>query len=455
MGREAELEQSALLKNTQNIDYYNEGEPTLEQGDDTNNIQSEYSDINLNGPQQVDSSNTSTIFGEIESANEIDENNGRPPRQMWGIVLVLLSVCSYTCYTLIAKNLIAYRHVPYIQVVITRSMLTWIIDLLLIQWYHKQGETFSYFGELNQRKWLIIRALGCFGTNFLWMWSLLWLTPGDSDTIWQVSAFWVLISAHFFLGEKMDLMAWFCVCFGLIGVVLIAQPSFIFHSHNEYTSELNKWIGIILVISSTLAYTVQTLILRAKSVSIHWLQFEFITATLATWVLIPTVGLCYFLAHYLMWNDASRAILSIYNPWITYTDWLQVISLGVVGCFATATLTRATQLAQARWVSIIMYSEVPLAYIGQVIIYHLYADTLTWIGAAIVLTAVLVPSLREICLESMNPQLNSITGNDKQVSNIEDDKQHQEQLIGIKSPNSIINEENTPLLSKSQNVTTV
>jgi len=247
------------------------------------------------------------------------------------------------------------------------------------------------------------------------------------------------------------LMAWFCVCFGIIGVVLIAQPSFIFHSHNQYTSELNKWIGIILIISSTLAYTVQTLILRAKSVSIHWLQFEFITATLASWIFIPTVGLCYFLANYLMWNDASRAILSIYNPWIPYTDWLQVISLGVIGCFATATLTRATQLAQARWVSIIMYSEVPLLYIGQVIIYHLYADTLTWIGAAIVLTAVLVPSLREICLEAMKPQISSTNENDKQ----EDDKQHQEQHIGIKPTYSNINEENIPLLSKSQNVTTV
>jgi len=448
MGREAALEETALLKDKQTAEYYNEGETTL-QGDEGNNSPPEYSDMNLNG-EQVERNNTSRFLGEIESANEINENNGRPPRQMWGIVLVLLSVCSYTCYTLIAKNLIAYRGVPYIQVVLTRSMITWIIDIIWIQWYHRHGENFSYFGETTQRKWLIIRALGCFGTNFLWMWSLLWLTPGDSDTIWQISAFWVVISAHFVLGEKMDVMSWLCVCFGIIGVILIAQPSFIFHSNNEYANELDKWIGILLVISSTLAYTVQTLILRAKSISIHWLQFEFFTATLATWILIPTVGLCYFIAKYLMWDDANRAILAIYNPWIPYSDWLQVISLGIVGCLATASLTRATQLAQARWVSIILYSEVPLAYIGQVIVYHLYADVLTWVGAAIVLTAVLVPSLREICTESMKPHL-SETENNKQKKN--DNQSHEH--IDMKSAYSNVNEENIPLLSKSQTVTTV
>jgi len=457
MSSEDDLEQTALLKNTQNIEYYNEVEPTPPRDDDSNNRQSEYSDINLNGSQQVTSSTTSKIFGEIESTNEINEHNGRPPHQMWRIILMLLSVCLFTCYTLIAKNLISYRGVPYIQVMLIRSMVTWIIDILLIQWYHRQGENFSYFGEINKRKWLFIRALGWFCCVSFWMCSIIWLTPADADTIWQISAFWVSISAHFFLGEKMDVMSWICVCAGIIGVILITQPSFIFHSHNAYTNELDEWIGIMFIISSTLAYTVQSLILRAKSVSIHWLQFEFITATFATCIFVPTVGLFYFLVNYLMWNDASRAILSIFNPWISYVDWFQAISFGVVGCFANATLTRATQLAQARWVSIILYGEVPLVYIGQAIIYHLYGNTLTWIGAAIVIISVLAPSLREIYLEFMNPQinLNSMNENDKQVSNIEDDKHHQENLIDMKSTNCNIDEENIPLLSKSQNITTL
>jgi len=387
--------------------------------------------------------NVSRLLGEIESAEVNTNQNNSQPSHVWGITLVMLSVCSYTCYTLIAKYLLAYRGVPYLQIVFTRSMITWLINLAWIQWYRRHGEFFNYFGERSQRKWLIIRSIGCFGANFLWIWSLLWLTPGDSDTIWQINAFWVLISAHFILGEKMDVMSWICVSVGIIGVILVAQPSFIFHTHNEYNSELEKWIGIILVLCSTFSYTVHVLIVRAKSISIHWLQFEFFTSTFATWLFIPTVAICYFFAHYLMLNDAVKAILTVYNPWIPFTDWLAVVSLGIVGCLATATLTRGTQLAQARWISIMMYSEVPLAYIGQVVFYHIYADVLTWVGAAIVLIAVLIPSVREIYMESMKPSAVSIEEENEGLRTNEGDQTTQEETHGA-------NGESMPLLPKQQ-----
>jgi len=83
------------------------------------------------------------------------------------------------------------------------------------------------------------------------------LTPGDSETIWQAGAFWVFISAHFILGEKMDCISWFCVCLGIIGVVLVVQPSFIFRSQNQYTNELEEWIGIILVAGATFFFFTQ------------------------------------------------------------------------------------------------------------------------------------------------------------------------------------------------------
>jgi len=142
-----------------------------------------------------------------------------------------------------------------------------------------------------------------------------------------------------------------------------------------------------------------------------------------------------------MLNDATKAILTLYNPWIPFTDWLAVISLGIVGCLATATLTRGTQLAQARWISIMMYCEVPLAYIGQVLFYHIYADVLTWVGAAIVLVAVLIPSLREIYLEAMKP--NSIVEENEEYHQSEGDEQTMES-----SQNK--DGENIPLLAKQQ-----
>jgi len=145
-----------------------------------------------------------------------------------------------------------------------------------------------------------------------------------------------------------------------------------------------------------------------------------------------------------MSNDATNAILTVYNPWIPFTDWLAVVSLGIVGCLATAALTRGTQLAQARWISIMMYCEVPLAYIGQVLFYHIYADVLTWVGAAIVLTAVLIPSLREIYLESMKRDV----VNDEENEGFHS-KEGDQATTMIASEN--INGENAPLLVKQQN----
>jgi len=388
----------------------------------------------------------SATLGENEISNTETNNevhNSYMSNHIWGLLLAEVSVCCYTCYTLIAKYLLAYRGVPYVQIVFTRSAITWLINLAWIKWYQRHGLNISYFGIPSHRKWLIIRSLTCFATNFLWIWSLLWLTPGDSDTIWQINAFWVLISAHFFLNEKMDIMSCCCICIGIIGVILVAQPTFIFQGYNEYSNELDKWIGIILVLCSTFAYTLHVLIVRGYATDIHWLQFEFVTSTCATWIFIPTVGLCYFLAHYLMLNDAGAAFLTVYNPWIPFTDWIAVISLGVVGCLATATLTRATQLSQARWISLIMYSEIPLAYVGQVIFYHIYGDLLTWIGAAIVLAAVLVPSIREIYLEAMKPK-NPVVDDEVEGISFSDDQK----TVVI---NQNMNEERAPLLSTQQN----
>jgi len=162
------------------------------------------------------------------------------------------------------------------------------------------------------------------------------------------------------------------------------------------------------------------------------------------------VGISYFIAHYLMWNDATKAILSVYNPWISYADWLEVISLGIVGCLATATLTRGTQLSQARWVSIILYSEVPLAYIGQVIVYHIYANFITWIGAAIVLIAVLIPSVREIYIQSMKPNIKITDEVHNEKSHTPKDDKHIEHIAIESSQNH--DSEHIPLLPKSQNV---
>jgi len=259
-----------------------------------------------------DSKTFSKLLGEIESAQgNNDEDEIRQSKHMWGIGLVFLCACSYSCYSLIAKYLLTYRNVPYIQIVFARSVVTWLLNWAWIQWYRRRGEFFNYFGERAQRKWLIVRSVSCFLAVFLWNWSLLWLTPGDSDTIWQINAFWVLISAHFVLGEKMDLISWLCVSVGIVGVILVAQPAFIFHIHNQYSSELGKWIGIVMVLFSTLFDTVHVLVIRAKTVSIHWLQFEFFTSTCATWIFIPTIGLGYFLAHYFMHHNATKAVLTI------------------------------------------------------------------------------------------------------------------------------------------------
>jgi len=147
-------------------------------------------------------------------------------------------------------------------------------------------------------------------------------------------------------------------------------------------------------------YTVHVIVTRATNISIHWLQLEFYTATVATWLLTPIIGMCYFIANYVMWKDATRAILSVYNPWIPYIDWIQMAALGVVGTLASAAFTRSIQLQDVRWPSIIMYIQVPLQYIGQVLLFHLNSNVITWIGAGVVLMAVLIPPLRQIYIES-------------------------------------------------------
>ena len=115
---------------------------------------------------------------------------------------------------------------------------------------------------------------------------------------------WVAVIAHFVwsgessgispnsnLSQRMDKIGWLCVLSGLLGVIFVAQPSFIFGGDNLYGRARD--VGVVLGICSAICAGAQYVIVNYTKEDCHWLQVEQITAFLSTFVFMP-IGFAVF-----------------------------------------------------------------------------------------------------------------------------------------------------------------
>ncbi|PIK47220.1 putative solute carrier family 35 member G1 [Apostichopus japonicus] len=199
--------------------------------------------------------------------------------------------------------------------------------------------------------------------------SLKYMDVGASIAIIYTMPIFTGIFAWIILKEPMKLIHLLFVAVSFAGVLLIAQPEFIFGSNEEENPDNNALLGTIFALVSAVAFALLVVISRKQAgagMNMFVLMFynAIVTAVVNS---LTCTGL------------QAWAMPSLVN-------WLELFGFAFLDFWAQITLIMALILEAAILVSITTTIEVLFAFIWQITIFRVYPDWKTGVGAVLIVS---------------------------------------------------------------------
>ena len=220
----------------------------------------------------------------------------------------------------------------------------------------------SPFGGPRVRNVVLARGIvGGFGF-LMYYYTISALPLGDATTLLSLNPIITVIAASIFLKEPFRITHIVAALFSLIGCVLIAKPSFLFHGSHAtiYDEEKHSSIGYVTaLIGACCGATVYILIRRAGKGGVHTLQLLF------SWVAFGTF---------------FRVLVGVAIPvgsgkgspflWpSTRTSWGYVLGVCIFGSLGHLLMNYAARHAPAGLASIMRSSGIVWSYGLEVIVF--------------------------------------------------------------------------------------
>ena len=259
--------------------------------------------------------------------------------------------------SLLAK--LAGARIPTMEVVFVRSIMMTASTLVLLKW-----KGISPAGK--DKRTLFLRAVVGVAALSLFYFALPRIPLGDATALFYMTPIWTALIASVVLKERTARLVFLGMGISLLGVVMIARPTFLFGSG---ISELDTIAVLAAVGASMLSGFVYVLVRKlrvsdAPLVIIFWLS----------WVGI--VGTMPFLA--LGW------------VWPTTVEWLYLIGVGITTLIAQIFLTLGLHMEAAGRAMSIGYLQVVFAFIWGAMVFGTIPDLWSLLGAAVIVGSVLL-----------------------------------------------------------------
>jgi len=279
---------------------------------------------------------------------------------------MILAMAGFAFEDLFIKTLSA--HLPVSEIIIilgsTGSIIFLIIALL-------QRAPIIHKDLLN--RYVITRTvLELFGALFFVI--AIALTPlSSASAILQITPLLVTIGAAVFFRENVGWRRWTAVLIGFIGVLLILRPGF----GGFMPASIFALLGAMFLAGRDLA----TRAMEVKLPSVTIALYAFLAFGISGIFIMP-------------FNSAMIALTS--------TDIMYFIGASVFGVIAYYSLVIASRIGEMSVISPFRYSRIVFAMLLSILVLKENPDSLTLIGAAIIVVSGLYTFLRENVLKQNN-----------------------------------------------------
>lgn len=195
-------------------------------------------------------------------------------------------------------------------------------------------------------------------------WALVYLPLSQAVAISYSMPLFVTIGAVLFLHEVVRLRRWSAVVIGFLGVLLILRPG----TEAFSTGHLIALSGAAL---AACAYIAMKSLLRTEPADAAVIWMVLILSPLS---LIPAL---------FVWQ------------WPGPTGWLWLVCTGLFGTLAQMCLTRATRLAELSALIPLNFIQLPVVAVFAWLLFGEHIDTMTVLGAAVIIAATVYIARRE------------------------------------------------------------
>jgi len=274
-----------------------------------------------------------------------------------GIIFMILSVISFSVMDIVVK--LMSPHYPIGQLIFFRGFFGLIPILFIIP-----KERFGNLLKTEKIKLHLVRAFGgAFAMTFLYL-GLKFLPIADAITISFAAPIFATIFSIIFLNEKVRLIRWLAIFFGLTGVIIVLKPG----------TELFTYYSFFPILFCIGFATISIAIKKLSKT-----EPDYLIALYFTLVLI------------------LFGLVSISMGWkkIDISDIHYLIIIGLSGSIGNIFLTKSIREADISLVTPIKYLSLVFAIIAGWLIFNEIPSILTISGAMLIILSTFVIFKRE------------------------------------------------------------
>ena len=268
---------------------------------------------------------------------------------------MLLGTVFFSVMSVFAK--LAGERLPTMELVLARVIVT-----LIMSWWVIKRIGIDPWG--NNKKLLLIRGFAGFMGLSCYFYAIAHLPLADATVIQFCNPMLAALIAVFALKEQLRMVDVLAAVCSMAGVVLVAQPTFLFAS-GAPLDQVAVGVGIVGAIFSAIAYVV---IRRLGSTEHHM------------------VVVFYFP---LVTGPASLPVLAFEGLVLPQGfEWLLLLGIGVAAQLGQIQITQGFKLETAGRASSVTYLQIVLAYTWGVLLFGEYPNAISILGALLILVGV-------------------------------------------------------------------
>lgn len=272
-----------------------------------------------------------------------------------GAMAMVLSAFMFSVMSLLVKEV--GTRIPSQQVVLARALVSMVVAYVLLRraapgnWGHRKGL-------------LVVRGLAGFAALSCFFYALVHLPLADATVIQYTNPVWTAWLGWIVLAEALTLAEVLLSGFGLLGVLLIARPTFLFGGDMRLDAFATA-VGLTGALLSAVAY----ISVRKLSRTEH-----------------PMIIVFYFTVVTVPASLPGALVSGVVMP--TGTEFLLLAGVGISAVMGQLYLTRGLQMETAGRATAIGYVQIVFAATWGMLFFGEYPDALSLAGAALVLVSV-------------------------------------------------------------------